>query len=223
MALIRLENISKRYHEGERDEVRALQDVFMRLEQDTLCAITGPSGSGKSTLLHILAGLDQPTSGDYYFQEKQMGKLSDAEICRLRNTEIAVILQDYGLLTYDTVMGNVMLPAMIGRRDTQKMRAEASHILERLGLSEMADKKVSELSGGERQRTAIARALLMKAKVILADEPTGALDTAATEKLMDLFEEIHEQGVAIVIVTHDPQVAKRCPLRYRLVDGRLED
>ncbi len=221
MAIVRLENISRIYHEGERDQVQALRDISIELEAGSMCAITGPSGSGKSTLLHILAGLDRPTSGNYYYQNQLMNRLKDREICRLRNTEIAVIMQDYGLLSYDTVLGNVMLPAVIGKRDSRETLAAAKDILNQLGIGELSEKKVSELSGGERQRVAVARSLLMNAKLILADEPTGALDTVSTDKLMDLFESVNQQGITIVIVTHDPQVAKRCPQQFRLVDGRI--
>ena len=221
MAIVRLENISRIYHEGERDQVQALRDISIELEAGSMCAITGPSGSGKSTLLHILAGLDRPTSGNYYYQNQLMNRLKDREICRLRNTEIAVIMQDYGLLSYDTVLGNVMLPAVIGKRDSRETLAAAKDILNQLGIGELSEKKVSKLSGGERQRVAVARSLLMNAKLILADEPTGALDTVSTDKLMDLFESVNQQGITIVIVTHDPQVAKRCPQQFRLVDGRI--
>ena len=221
MSIVRLENISRIYHEGERDQVQALRDISIELEAGSMCAITGPSGSGKSTLLHILAGLDRPTSGNYYYQNQLMNRLKDREICRLRNTEIAVIMQDYGLLSYDTVLGNVMLPAVIGKRDSHETLAAAKDILNQLGIGELSEKKVSELSGGERQRVAVARSLLMNAKLILADEPTGALDTVSTDKLMDLFESVNQQGITIVIVTHDPQVAKRCPQQFRLVDGRI--
>lgn len=221
MAIVRLENISRIYHEGERDQVQALRDISIELETGSMCAITGPSGSGKSTLLHILAGLDRPTSGNYYYQNQLMNRLKDREICRLRNTEIAVIMQDYGLLSHDTVLGNVMLPAVIGKRDSRETLAAAKDILNQLGIGELSEKKVSELSGGERQRVAVARSLLMNAKLILADEPTGALDTVSTDKLMDLFESVNQQGITIVIVTHDPQVAKRCPQQFRLVDGRI--
>ncbi|MBQ6240682.1 MAG: ABC transporter ATP-binding protein [Firmicutes bacterium] len=221
MAIVRLGKISRIYHEGERDQVQALRDISIELETGSMCAITGPSGSGKSTLLHILAGLDRPTSGNYYYQNQLMNRLKDREICRLRNTEIAVIMQDYGLLSYDTVQGNVMLPAVIGKRDSRETLAVAKDILNQLGIGELSEKKVSELSGGERQRVAVARSLLMNAKLILADEPTGALDTVSTDKLMDLFESVNQQGITIVIVTHDPQVAKRCPQQFRLVDGRI--
>lgn len=187
-----------------------------------MVAITGPSGSGKSTLLHIIAGIDSPSSGEYRFCGKLVSDMSDKERCRIRNQKIGMIMQDFGLLGNDTVLRNVCLPEVIGGRYNRKFENKAKKILSAVGLSGLEQKKTNQLSGGQRQRVAIARALAMDAKVIIADEPTGALDSENTDSLMDLLLELNRQGITIIIVSHDPKVAMRCPIRYRIEDGRIE-
>ena len=212
---------NKRYNAGKPTEVRALRDVDLTIRQGELIAVTGPSGSGKSTLLHILAGLDTLTSGSYCYRGQEMAQLRDRERCRLRNEEIAIILQDFGLLESDTVEQNLCLPHIIGGRMSRSIREDVKRALAHVGLEGLEKKPVHQLSGGQRQRVAIARALTMNARLILADEPTGALDSHHTEELMELLKDLNRSGVTILIVTHNAYVASQCPVRYEIVDGTL--
>ncbi len=219
MVMVKLSGINKIYNPGRQNKVHALRDVDLEVAQGDFISITGPSGSGKSTLLHILAGLDTPTSGTYHFEDVDVTKASDKLKCALRNREIGVVLQDFGLLGDDTALENVCLPLVVSRvsRKTAFERGRAA--LEQLGIAELAGKKVNQLSGGQRQRVAVARALVQNAKLLLADEPTGALDTGNTEALMDLLEKLNASGLAIIVVTHNMAVARRAPISYRIVDG----
>ena len=219
--MIRIEHVYKIYNRGLESEVRALQDVDLSVQAGEMIAITGPSGSGKSTLLHILAGIDMPTSGIYSFEGIDVAGLSDAKRCRLRNREIALIMQDFGLLGGESILHNVCLPEMIRGNYSRKTANQARENLERLGLAGLEKKQVNQLSGGQRQRVAIARAITMGARLILADEPTGALDSNHTEELMDTFAELNQNGTTLLIVTHNPAVAARCPIQYTLRDGIL--
>lgn len=184
-------------------------------------AISGPSGSGKSTLLHILAGIDRQTDGSYLFDGKDISKMSDRQKSRLRNREIGIVMQDFGLLDGETVIRNVCLPQIIGNTYNREVKAGAKEMLSLVGMEKYLDKKVNQLSGGQKQRVAIARALNMNAKVIIADEPTGALDSENTESLMRLLQKLNETGITMIIVTHNPVVAKMCKKRYVLTDGKL--
>ena len=186
-----------------------------------MVAISGPSGSGKSTLLHILAGIDRQTDGSYLFDGKDISKMSDRQKSRLRNREIGIVMQDFGLLDGETVIRNVCLPQIIGNNYNREVKAGAKEMLSLVGMEKYLDKKVNQLSGGQKQRVAIARALNMNAKVIIADEPTGALDSENTESLMRLLQKLNETGITMIIVTHNPVVAKMCKKRYVLTDGKL--
>lgn len=219
--MIKMFGIGRIFNLNTSNEVHALTDVNMEIRRGDFVAITGPSGSGKSTLLHILAGLDNASSGKYLFQGRDMSTLSDREKCKLRNMNIAVILQSYGLIGSETVLRNICLPHIIGGTYKTSTKKSAMEMLKKVGLGDVINKQVNQLSGGQRQRVAIARALLMNADVILADEPTGALDTKNTKALMDLLEELNSSGVTIIIVTHNVAVAERCPTAYTIVDGRI--
>ncbi len=186
-----------------------------------MVAISGPSGSGKSTLLHILAGIDRQTDGSYLFDGKDISQMSDRQKSRLRNREIGIVMQDFGLLDGETVIRNVCLPQIIGNTYNREVKAGAKEMLSLVGMEKYLDKKVNQLSGGQKQRVAIARALNMNAKVIIADEPTGALDSENTESLMRLLQKLNETGITMIIVTHNPVVAKMCKKRYVLTDGKL--
>lgn len=219
--MIQLTNINKIYNKGSSTQVHALKDVNFSASVGDLISITGPSGSGKSTLLHILAGIDNPTSGEYFYNGKNVLKMKEKEKCMLRNKNIGIIMQDFGLLGSDSVLLNVCLPQIIGNEYTKLTAERAKHILDDLGLANSINKPVNQLSGGQKQRCAIARALTMEAKVILADEPTGALDTKNTESLMKVFRDISENGVTVILVTHNELVADSCSYKYRLIDGNL--
>jgi putative ABC transport system ATP-binding protein len=219
--LINLTGATKVFCRGTDHEVRALDQVDLGVEPAEMIAITGPSGSGKSTLLHVLSGLEGLTEGQYFFDGIDFSTLKDKDICKIRSERIAMIMQEFGLLTHEDILTNVCLPQIIRGIYGKKIKAKAREELQKVGLFGIEKKPVFQLSGGQKQRVAIARALTMDAEVILADEPTGALDSENTKELMNLFQKINEQGVTILIVTHDPLVAAACPKEYRIIDGKL--
>ena len=219
--MICLKDVSKIYNQGKANETQALQHVTLTIKKGDMVAITGPSGSGKSTLLHIIAGIDAQTSGVYEYDGNDVRKMSDRGKCELRNKKIGIILQDFGLLGNDTVLRNICLPEIIAGTYKKSFDKKVRVLLQQVGLEGLEHKKVNQLSGGQRQRVAICRALAMDAEVIVADEPTGALDLSNTESLMDLLERLNKQGITVIIVTHDPYVAHRCTMEYVIEDGKL--
>ena len=219
--MICLKDVSKIYNQGKANETQALQHVTLTIKKGDMVAITGPSGSGKSTLLHIIAGIDAQTSGVYEYDGNDVRKMSDRGKCELRNKKIGIILQDFGLLGNDTVLRNICLPEIIAGTYKKSFDKKVRVLLQQDGLEGLEHKKVNQLSGGQRQRVAICRALAMDAEVIVADEPTGALDLSNTESLMDLLERLNKQGITVIIVTHDPYVANRCTMEYVIEDGKL--
>lgn len=219
--MICLKDVSKIYNQGKANETQALQHVTLTIKKGDMVAITGPSGSGKSTLLHIIAGIDAQTSGVYEYDGNDVRKMSDRGKCELRNKKIGIILQDFGLLGNDTVLRNICLPEIIAGTYKKSFDKKVRVLLQQVGLEGLEHKKVNHLSGGQRQRVAICRALAMDAEVIVADEPTGALDLSNTESLMDLLERLNKQGITVIIVTHDPYVANRCTMEYVIEDGKL--
>lgn len=219
--MICLKDVSKIYNQGKANETQALQHVTLTIKKGDMVAITGPSGSGKSTLLHIIAGIDAQTSGVYEYDGNDVRKMSDRGKCELRNKKIGIILQDFGLLGNDTVLRNICLPEIIAGTYKKSFDKKVRVLLQQVGLEGLEHKKVNQLSGGQRQRVAICRALAMDAEVIVADEPTGALDLSNTESLMNLLERLNKQGITVIIVTHDPYVANRCTMEYVIEDGKL--
>ena len=219
--MICLKDVSKIYNQGKANETQALQHVTLTIKKGDMVAITGPSGSGKSTLLHIIAGIDAQTSGVYEYDGNDVRKMSDRGKCELRNKKIGIILQEFGLLGNDTVLRNICLPEIIAGTYKKSFDKKVRVLLQQVGLEGLEHKKVNQLSGGQRQRVAICRALAMDAEVIVADEPTGALDLSNTESLMDLLERLNKQGITVIIVTHDPYVANRCTMEYVIEDGKL--
>ena len=219
--MICLKDVSKIYNQGKANETQALQHVTLTIKKGDMVAITGPSGSGKSTLLHIIAGIDAQTSGVYEYDGNDVRKMSDRGKCELRNKKIGIILQDFGLLGNDTVLRNICLPEIIAGTYKKSFDKKVRVLLQQVGLEGLEHKKVNQLSGGQRERVAICRALAMDAEVIVADEPTGALDLSNTESLMDLLERLNKQGITVIIVTHDPYVANRCTMEYVIEDGKL--
>ena len=191
--MICLKDVSKIYNQGKATETQALQHVTLTIKKGDMVAITGPSGSGKSTLLHIIAGIDAQTSGVYEYDGNDVRKMSDRGKCELRNKKIGIILQDFGLLGNDTVLRNICLPEIIAGTYKKSFDKKVRVLLQQVGLEGLEHKKVNQLSGGQRQRVAICRALAMDAEVIVADEPTGALDLSNTESLMDLLERLNKQ------------------------------
>ena len=221
--MLQLSGIEKKYNPNKQTEVCALKNVNFEVRSGDFIAITGPSGSGKSTLLHILAGLDNPTVGDYIFKGQSVTKMTDRQKCALRNKEIAIVLQQFALIGSESVINNVCLPQVIG--GTYKVGSTKTHareVLKKVGILDIQNKPVNQLSGGQKQRVAIARALLMDAQLLLADEPTGALDSENTNSLVDLLQELNHSGMTIILVTHNASVASRCPIQYSLTSGHLE-
>src|SRR3954467_9847652 len=221
MSVIRIEHVTKVYGHGE-NEVRALRGVDLTVEPGELIAIMGSSGSGKSTLMNILGCLDVPTAGTYLLDGIRVDGLSKNQLADLRNQKLGFVFQGFNLLSRTSALDNVELPLLYDRtgkkQDTKKMAAEA---LERVGLGQRMDHHPSELSGGQQQRVAIARALVTQPALLLADEPTGNLDSRMTVEIMALFQELNEQGITIVLVTHEPEVAQYAQRVVVMKDGRI--
>src|SRR5262245_50165625 len=218
MALIELENIVKTYDLGHQ-KVPALRSVDVRIERNEFVAIVGQSGSGKSTLMNIIGCLDVPTSGRYRLAGRDVSELSDDELADVRNLEIGFIFQSFQLLPRASALENVELPLIYRGLSTKERRERAVEALERVQLADRMKHKPTELSGGQRQRVAIARALVTQPSLLLADEPTGNLDSRTGEEIVSLFVDLHEKGNTIVLVTHEPKLAARCPRAVRIVDG----
>jgi putative ABC transport system ATP-binding protein len=218
MALIELEKIVKTYDLGHQ-QVPALRGLDVRIDRNELVAIVGQSGSGKSTLMNIVGCLDVPTSGRYRLSGRDVSDLSDDELADVRNLEIGFVFQSFQLLPRATALANVELPLIYRGVSRKERRERAEHALEQVQLTDRMAHRPAELSGGQRQRVAIARALVTQPSLLLADEPTGNLDSKTGEEIMGLFLQLHEKGNTIVLVTHEPRLAARCPRAVRLVDG----
>jgi putative ABC transport system ATP-binding protein len=214
--MIKLERITKTYTLGKR-ELQVLKGIDLCVEQGELVAIMGPSGSGKTTLLNIIGCLDRPTSGSYHLDGKEVSSLSSTELAAIRAKKIGFVFQTFNLLPRLSALANVELGLKYAGIDDRHLALEA---LRRVGLADRANHRPTELSGGEQQRVAIARALAKRPPVILADEPTGNLDSKSGEEVLSLLTELHkEQGITLVMITHDPDVARRCQRIIRLKDG----
>ena len=219
--VIEIEGVTKLYKMGA-EIIHALRGVDVKIHRNEYLAIMGPSGSGKSTLMNMLGCLDTPTAGHYEFSQKNVATMSDDELAEIRNREIGFVFQTFNLLPRSTALHNVELPliyAGLGRTDRL---AKAQRALENVGLGERMSHKPNELSGGQRQRVAIARALVNDPAIILADEPTGNLDSKTGEEIMALFEQLYEQGNTIIVVTHEEDIARHARRIVRLRDGLIE-
>lgn len=221
MNLINMTSLGKVYHVGRSNAVVALEDVTLSIEVGESVAIIGKSGSGKSTLLNLLGCLDRPTTGQYQLGGEPIPWESDRLLARIRNQRIGFIFQEFALAPGLRAWENVALPLVHGGISFRKAHARAVESLSALGLAQQADQSVEELSGGQRQRVAIARALINKPDLILADEPTGALDQATGRQVMATLLELNRQGFTLVVVTHDPAVAALCDRTVEISDGRL--
>lgn len=219
--LIVLQNIKKIYHPGE-NEVRALDDVSLKISENEFVAIIGQSGSGKSTLMNMLGCLDVPTSGSYMLHGEDVSHMTDDELSDVRNREIGFIFQGFNLIQNLTAVENVELP-LIYRRVDRKTRGElALAALQKVGLGERLTHKPSEMSGGQQQRVAIARAIAQAPPLILADEPTGNLDSASTKEIMGILRELHKEGRTVILITHDNEIAAQAERVIKIKDGKIE-
>ncbi|MFC2163444.1 ABC transporter ATP-binding protein [Acidobacteriota bacterium] len=219
--LISLINLRKTYRLGE-EEVRALDGVTFDISHNEFVAIMGPSGSGKSTLLNLLGCLDTPTEGEYYLNGKLVSSLDENELAQIRNTEIGFVFQVFNLLPRATAMRNVELPLIYKGESKKKRLEETRKALEMVEMGHRMSHRPSELSGGERQRVAIARALVNNPAILLADEPTGNLDSKTGQEILNLFHKIHSEGNTIIMVTHDHEIAQKAQRILFVRDGRIE-
>lgn len=219
--LIDIKNISKIYRIGA-VEVAALKKVDLEIKKGEYVALMGPSGSGKSTLMNILGCLDTPTNGSYLLNNTNVSRMTDNELAEIRNKEIGFIFQTFNLLSRNTALDNVALPLVYAGVGKKKRTETAASVLSSVGLADRMTHKPNELSGGQRQRVAIARALVNNPSILLADEPTGNLDTKTSHEIMDLLEEINNKGNTVIIVTHEEDIAKRAKRIVRLRDGIIE-
>jgi putative ABC transport system ATP-binding protein len=219
--LIEMNNVFKTYVLGE-VKVPALHAISLQIEDNEYVAIMGPSGSGKSTLMNIMGCLDTPTTGTYYLGSEDVGSLNDNQLSDIRNTKVGFVFQTLNLLPRSSALHNVELPLIYFGMPSFKRKQLAMDVLERVGLNDRMMHKSNELSGGERQRVAIARALINKPSLILADEPTGNLDSKTGEEIIEIMQRLYEQGNTIILVTHEEYIAKRTNRIIRLRDGVIE-
>ena len=219
--LISIRDMHRVYQVGDQ-EVRALDGVDLDIDQNEYVAIMGPSGSGKSTLMNILGCLDTPSQGSYKLKGLEIGKMSDDELARIRNQEIGFVFQTFNLLARADALHNVELPLVYAGMKHEERRTRAREALTTVGLGDRMKHRPNELSGGQRQRVAIARALVNRPSIILADEPTGNLDSRTGEEIMGAFERIWKQGNTVILVTHEPDIAEHARRVVRMKDGRIE-
>jgi len=220
-ALISLSNIRKTYVLGAQT-VHALKKIDLDIQRGEFVALMGPSGSGKSTLMNVIGCLDTPSQGEYWLNDKEVSKMSDVDLSKVRNDEIGFVFQTFNLLTRLTALDNVALPLVYAGIPLKERNERAAESLNKVGLGDRFHHKPNELSGGQRQRVAVARALINNPRLLLADEPTGTLDTQTSHEIMALFEEIHAAGNTIVLVTHEEDIAKHAKKIVRLRDGLIE-
>lgn len=219
--IIRLEDIGKRYVMGQ-EEIHAIKSISLQIYRNEYVALMGPSGSGKSTLMNIVGCLDTPTKGRYILNQTDVSRMDDNELAEIRNKEIGFVFQTFNLLPRATALENVALPLVYAGFSKEERLERAREVLKSVGLESRMSHKPNELSGGQRQRVAVARALVNRPSIILADEPTGNLDTKTSYEIMALFEEIHAQGNTIVLVTHEEDIARHAHRIVRLRDGLVE-
>lgn len=219
--IINIENLEKTYVMGS-EKIRALRDVSMQVNENEFVAIMGPSGSGKSTMMNMIGCLDSPTSGTYHLEGQDVSKMDSDQLAEVRNQKIGFIFQTFNLLPRANILHNVELPLIYSGISTSERRKLAEEAIKKVGLADRIKHKPNELSGGQRQRVAIARALVNKPSIILADEPTGNLDSATGEEIMKIFDQLYEAGNTVILVTHEDHVAEYAHRVVQLKDGQVE-
>ena len=219
--IIRIRDLAREYRMGE-ERILALQSVTLDIRRNEYAAIMGPSGSGKSTMMNLLGCLDTPTGGEYWLNGQEVSRLSDDQLARVRNREIGFVFQTFNLLPRATALHNVELPLVYAGARGRERRERAAAALARVGLEHRMEHRPNELSGGQRQRVAIARALVNNPSLLLADEPTGNLDSVTSEEIMRVFGDLHAAGQTVIIVTHEPDIAAHAERVVVLRDGRVE-
>ena len=220
-AILSLREVTRIYSMGA-EKVHALRGVSLDIDRNEYVAVMGPSGSGKSTLMNVIGCLDIPTSGTYCLEGQMVAEMSEAQLAEVRNRKIGFVFQTFNLLPRSDILHNVELPLIYGGVSRRERRAKAEYALERVGLADRMKHKPNELSGGQRQRVAIARALVFNPSIILADEPTGNLDTATGDEIMEMLDELHSAGQTIILVTHEDYIAEHALRVVRLKDGLIE-
>lgn len=219
--IIEMHGIVKRYYIGKPGELEILHGIDLAVYPGEFVAIVGESGSGKSTLMNIIGVLDKPTEGSYILDGVDVGKARDGELSDIRNRKIGFVFQTFNLIGHTSAQKNVELPLLYARVGARQRAKRAKELLEQVGMSERATHEPNELSGGQKQRVAIARALANRPALLLADEPTGALDSATSRTVMDIFHDLHRRGMTIVLITHSQQLAEECQRILTLQDGRI--
>ena len=218
--MIKIENIYKTYNLGKSNAFTALKGVNLTIEDGEMVAIIGKSGAGKSTLMHIIGCIDDFEKGTYKLADRDVSKISENKRANIRNSEIGIVLQDFALIEEYSAIENVMIPLYFSKNKAKK-KERAREALKKMGIEELADKRVNKLSGGQKQRVAIARAIVNNPKLLLADEPTGALDVNTSAEIMKEFTRLNEEGMTIVIITHDMDVANGCQRVVEISDGEI--
>ena len=219
--MIALKNLVKKYNPGMENEVVALGGINLAIKDGEMIAVMGPSGSGKSTLLNMVGLIDEPTDGEYLLDGENVGHLPDKKRAAIRNKQIGFVLQDFGLLMDRSAEENIIVPLLFSKESIGKSKKRIRPIMEQLGIEHLAKRRITELSGGQAQRVAIARAMVNNPKVILADEPTGALDSKTAEDVVDVFRTLNNSGTTIIVVTHNKSVADKCDTLYTIKDGLI--
>ncbi len=220
--MIEIKNIDKTYNLGKANAFKALSGVSLTIADGEMVAIIGKSGAGKSTLMHIIGCIDDFESGTYILNGEDISKIKEGKRSNIRNKDIGIVMQDFALVEDYTAIENVMVPLFFSKeknKESKKERAKAA--LRKLGIEELAGKRVNKLSGGQKQRVAIARAIVNNPGIILADEPTGALDVKTSAEMLEVFKELNKQGITVIIITHDMEVAKACGRVVEISDGRI--
>ncbi len=222
MNVIELKNVNKYYSTG-KIKIHVLKNISLKIKKGEFTGIVGPSGSGKTTLMNIIGCLDSDITGEYFLDGKNVAKLKDKELSKIRNQKIGFIFQSFNLIPYYNVLENVLLPSFFGKKFNKKQAIErAMNLIEFVGLTHRIKHKPNELSGGQQQRVAIARALMNDPEIILADEPTGNLDSKASEEIIDFFYKLNEEGNTIIVVTHEQSIAKKLKRIIKIKDGSIE-